>query len=202
MTSPQAIRSEAFYHIYNRGNNRENIFIEPRNYAHFLKLYILYIEPIAETYAYCLLRNHFHFLVFIKDEENLLVSSKAGSTLKLNPSQQFSKLFNAYAKSINQAYDRSGSLFQHPFGRVEIASDAHFTRLVTYIHQNPQKHHFEQDFRHWEYSSYNSILSGQPTRLRRDLVLEWFGGKERYKEAHSIFIPVGDVTTFVPEDFD
>jgi REP element-mobilizing transposase RayT len=55
------------YHIYNRGNNRENIFIEERNYRCFLQLYLKYIEPIAWTFAYCLLRNHFHLLVRIKD---------------------------------------------------------------------------------------------------------------------------------------
>jgi hypothetical protein len=55
--------------IYNRGNNGENLFREQRNYPYFLKLYAKHIEPIAETYAYCLLRNHFHLLVKIKDEK-------------------------------------------------------------------------------------------------------------------------------------
>ncbi|MBN1976347.1 MAG: hypothetical protein JW918_03000, partial [Anaerolineae bacterium] len=56
-----------YYHIYNRGNNGENIFIEERNYSYFLGLYAKYIEPIADTFAYVLLRNHFHLLVRIKD---------------------------------------------------------------------------------------------------------------------------------------
>ena len=56
-----------YYHIYNRGNNREDIFIQERNYRYFLRLYAKHIEPMADTYAYCLLRNHFHFLVRIKD---------------------------------------------------------------------------------------------------------------------------------------
>jgi putative transposase len=56
-----------FYHIYNRGNNRENIFREERNYAYFLQLYTRHIAPIAETYAYCLLKNHFHLLIRVKD---------------------------------------------------------------------------------------------------------------------------------------
>jgi len=44
--------------IYNRGNNRENLFIEERNYHYFFKLYTHYIYPIADTYAYCPMRNH------------------------------------------------------------------------------------------------------------------------------------------------
>jgi hypothetical protein len=53
-----------FYHIYNRGNNRENVFIQERNYAYFMELWWKHISQIAETYAYCLLRNHFHAEVY------------------------------------------------------------------------------------------------------------------------------------------
>jgi REP element-mobilizing transposase RayT len=60
------------YHIYNRGVNRENIFIEERNYAHFLTLYTKYIVPVADTFAYCLLRNHFHLLVRTRTEEDVI----------------------------------------------------------------------------------------------------------------------------------
>jgi len=42
-----------YYHIYNRGNNRENIFIASRNYDYFLRLYMKHILPVAETFAYC-----------------------------------------------------------------------------------------------------------------------------------------------------
>ena len=57
------------YHIYTRGNNRENLFFEARNYRHFLRLYGRYIEPVADTFAYCLLRNHLHLLVYVKTVE-------------------------------------------------------------------------------------------------------------------------------------
>ena len=60
-----------FYHIYNRGNNHENIFLQERNYAYFLDLWWKHVHPIAETWAYCLLRNHFHAVVFIKNKEDL-----------------------------------------------------------------------------------------------------------------------------------
>jgi len=175
MTSPSPLLPDTFYHIYNRGVNGENIFREERNYLYFLQLYAKHIEPVAETYSYCLMPNHFHVLLCTKPESTFS---------KQTPSQGFSNCFAAYAKAINKAYQRSGSLFEHPFGRVAITSDLQFWRVIRYIHHNPQKHHFSSDFRQWQHSSYRPILSGQPTRLMREQVLEWFGGREEYLRLH------------------
>jgi putative transposase len=60
------IEENAYYHIYNRGINGENIFKEESNYAFFLHQYAKYVSPIADTFAYCLLKNHFHLLIRIK----------------------------------------------------------------------------------------------------------------------------------------
>jgi hypothetical protein len=93
-------------------------------------------------------------------------------------SDQFSHFFNAYAKTINKAYDRTGSLFQHPFGRVPITTDRQFWNVIAYIHQNPQKHRYARDFRDWKWSSYGMILAEKPTKVKHNAVLDWFGGKE------------------------
>ena len=165
---------------------------------------------MAETYAYCLLRNHFHVLVRIRTEDEQEAYAKTlrvSQTLRVsprfqlkNPSQQFSNLFNSYAKAINKAYNRSGSLFKNPFGRVEVASDAHFISLVTYIHQNPQKHGFVADFRTWPYSSYRAFLSTKPTHLKRDEVLAWFGGLRSFEMTHQQEIDECLVAPFVGDD--
>ncbi len=221
MPSPSPLLHDTYYHIYNRGVNRENIFREERNYEYFLKLYIKHIEPVAETFAYCLLRNHFHVLVRIKSEEEiraetLRVSEKPlgsesseGETLKvlktfrvLTPSQKFSDFFNAYAKAINRAYGRTGSLFQHPFGRVSVTSDRQFWNVIAYIHQNPRKHKFVDDFREWKWSSYHSLLSEQPTRLKRAAVLEWFGGPQRYVDLHAHWVTEAESGWFAADDED
>lgn len=120
-----------YYHIYNRGNGGENLFREERNYLYFLSLYDKHVGPIAETFAYCLLSNHFHIVVRIRERERCRIANVqgAGSSL-LSPSQQFSNLFNAYTKSINQSYDRTGNLFHRPFGRIEVTSNAYLTHLV------------------------------------------------------------------------
>ena len=111
-----------FYHIYNRGNNRENIFFQERNYDYFLNLWWKHISPIAETWAYCLLRNHFHAVVYIKDRADLtglksdsanldnrevidrVRSNTYGDLSGLKPaSQYFSNFFNAYARGAMQS---------------------------------------------------------------------------------------------------
>ena len=183
MPSPSPLQPGCYYHIFNRGNNRENIFIEARNYDYFMNLYARYIEPLADTYAYCLMRNHFHFLVRIREEDETLKVSKT-FRVSIDASHAFSNLFNAYAKAINKAHDRTGSLFEHPFGRLQIDSKDHFTRLIVYIHQNPQKHGFVKDFRQWPYSSYRALISSLATFLKRQEILEWFGGREGFVNLH------------------
>ena len=68
MPSPPPLQPDSYYHVFNRGVNRQNLFFEGRNYGYFLQLYAHHIEPVADTYAYCLLPNHFHLLVRVKTE--------------------------------------------------------------------------------------------------------------------------------------
>lgn len=98
------------YHIYNRGNNKELIFKEPKNYQHFLNLWKNHINPIADSLVYSLQPNHFHFLIRTKGLEE---DEKQSKILQ----QSFANFFNTYSKSINKAYNRTGSLFQERFGR-------------------------------------------------------------------------------------
>ncbi len=215
MPNPAALQQGVYYHIFNRGNNRENIFFEERNYRHFLQLYARHVEPVADTYAYCLLRNHFHLLVRIKREEEQGV--QGGETFGdkktfgvfnqtpkvfLSPSQQFSNFFNAYAKAINKAYERTGSLFERPFERIPVESDAHFMQLVVYIHHNPEKHGLVDDFRDWPYSSYHALVSARPTHLKRDAVLDWFGGPSGVARLHEAQLPEARLAPLLLEDFE
>ena len=90
------------YHLYNRGNNKENLFKEEKNYQYLLNLWKKHIQPVAETFCYSLQPNHFHFLVQLN--ENIM------------PKKIDQYCFNAYAKGINKVYHRVGSLFQERFG--------------------------------------------------------------------------------------
>ena len=212
MSDPIPLEPGKYYHIYNRGNNRENIFNERRNYAHFLKLYAFHIGPIADTYAYCLLRNHFHLFVRVKDLTGFPTSGEVSEGKRssatnenlsgLLPSQAFSNFFNAYAKAFNKAYHRTGALFQRPFGRIEVTSEGYLFRLVTYIHQNPQRHGLVADFREWPYSSYHTLLSEKATHLKREDVLEWFGGRDSLVAVHEQVFPENLIAVLAPDDFD
>jgi REP element-mobilizing transposase RayT len=163
MTSPPRLSSGVFYHIYDRGVNRENVFVEVRNCSYFLDLYGKHVAPVVDTYAYCLLKNHFHLLVRTKDE---MLPAEASAT-SLTASAAFSNFLNAYVKAFNTTYGRTGSLFQHPFGRVAVHSQTHLLQLVRYIHINPQKHGLIDDFRVWPYSS-------------------WFDGVQGFVVAHQV----------------
>jgi len=173
-----------FYHIYNHGNNRENIFIQEQNYAYFMELWWKHTRPIADTWAYSLLRNHFHASVRIKDKEDL-----TGLKIK-EPSQYFSNFFNAYARGVNIATQRTGALFERPFKRIPVDSESYLMRLIVYIHQNPQKHKFVEDFRDWDYSSYHDFVTNVPTRLQRDSVLRLFGSQEDFIRIHQELQPL------------
>jgi putative transposase len=200
MVSAGPLAPGTYYHVFNRGTNREDVFREPRNYDYFLKLFAQYIEPVAETYAYCLLRNHFHCLVRIRDEE---ASNDARQTVAAHPaSGQFGRLFNAYAKAINKACARSGSLFEHPFRRIAVASDAHFSQLLVYIHRNPQKHGLVQDFRLWPHSSYPALVSTRPTRVQRETVLSWFGGPLGFVQTHGLDAADPGIEPLIEDDCD
>jgi REP element-mobilizing transposase RayT len=193
MTHPIPLDYTLTYHIFNRGNNREVLFKEKRNYQYFIKLYRKYILPIADTYAYCLMSNHFHFAVRVKSKDRLIrVLRKNNPRKSIKPGQIFGNLFNAYAKAVNKVYGRTGSLFENTFHRKIVTTNKHLMRLILYIHYNPQKHCFVDDFRCWPYSSYKRLISSDPTNLARAQVLELFGGKEGLIQQHTEYqIPDG-----------
>ena len=189
-----------FYHIYNRGNNREDLFLSSRNYRYFLKLYGEHIQPIAETFAYCLLPNHFHFAVRTRTEEDqetyyyeqVRLRQKRGLLYKndpvfklCHPSRAFNNFFIAYARGFNNETKRTGALFESPFERKTVDNHHYLLTLIAYIHRNPQAHGFVDDFRDWTWTSYGAMLSDNPTKIERDEVLEWFNGRFQFTDAHA-----------------
>lgn len=159
-----------------------------------------YIGPIADTYAYCLLPNHFHFLIRTKREEEIREAlshkvpfDKLVQNMSKQISLQFSHFFNGYTQAFNKQQGRSGKLFELPFRRIKVTEASYFSRLVFYIHTNPQKHGLIDDFRQWKHASYQSLLSDRPTILKRKEVLDWFGGREAYVKFHTDLKDVGPV---------
>ena len=184
----------SYYHIYNRGNNREVIFREIENYYFFLGRYQKYLGNLVDTYAYCLMPNHFHFLIRVKGEAQEYKSLEDFCTLPRQPpryltplQQAFRDFFISYARSFNNRYSRTGSLFQYKFKR-RIADDIPYRlRLVTYIHNNPVVAGLVHQPGDWTFSSYRAILAKNTTALKREAVLNWFDGRASFIAAHQNF---------------
>jgi hypothetical protein len=100
------------------------------------------------------------------------------------PSLAFKNLFIAYTRAFNRATGRTGTLFERPFHRKPVDSQAYFLTLINYIHQNPQKHGLIADFRDWKWSSYGAYCSDRPSNIRREQVIAWYGGQRSFFEAH------------------
>ncbi len=178
------------YHIYNRGINGCNLFQENENYEYFLHLYAKYISVIAETFAWVLMKNHFHFLVRIKSVKELNLQGFENleglkGTNRNFANQQFSNLFNAYSKAINKRYKRTGSLFEHPFRRVQVTAIGQLKYLIYYIHHNPIHHGFCKHSLEYPWSSYLTILSPKTTKLNRKEVLGWYNDKNNFIKYHN-----------------
>ena len=192
-----------YYHIYNRGNNGIDVFFEPENYYHFLRLYAKYIEPIAETFAWCLMKNHFHILVRIKDKEEIIVSELTYTTTEtpkvIEPFRQFSHLFNAYTQAINKRHHRTGSLFEANYERKLVSSEKYFQQLIYYIHNNPVHHGFVKQMSMYPWSSYDSILSEKPTMLKRAKVIALYSGKENFRTYHNEVHNLEEISDFIIE---
>ena len=182
-----------FYHIYNRGINGCNLFHDNENYEYFLHLYDKHAAKVVNTFAWVLMKNHFHFLVQIKKEEEIILffqnlegfRNLQGLKNRNRINQQFSNLFNAYTKALNKRYYRTGSLFEHPFKRIPVTSNDQLKYLVYYIHHNPIHHGFCENFLEYPWSSYLTMLSPKKTKLSREEVIRWFENKTYFEEYHS-----------------
>jgi REP element-mobilizing transposase RayT len=178
-----------YYHIYNRGNNSQPIFFENENYRYFLQLIKKYLEPVADIYSYCLIKNHYHLLIRVKpvneiNAEKLTYTTK-DKPKKVSVTLQLSHLFNAYTQAINKRFNRTGSLFEPKFHRIEIDTDEYLIQSILYIHNNPVKHNVCKQAKDYFWSSYNPILSNTNENKDFGHVLYLFGGRENFIIAHN-----------------
>lgn len=120
-------RSNSFYHVYNRGNNKMRIFIEPCDFLLFKGLMYRYAkkEDIA-VISYCYMPNHFHFVFLIKDD--------------LESVPRFMRAYmTAYVMYFNRKYQRVGHLLQGPFQARRIKDRRDLNSVIEYIKKNPEE---------------------------------------------------------------
>ena len=141
MATRPTYTQDAYYHFYNRGAHRDSIFREPENYLFVLGKLKHYCRELALTpIAYCLMPNHYHFLIRQDGEQ------AAG----LLPQ----RIFNSYTKAYNKRYEHSGTLFESNYKVITVQTESYVLNVCRYIHANPVKHGIVTDLRDWPYSNY------------------------------------------------
>lgn len=189
----EVLLPDGIYHIYNRGINSCEIFNSDENYLYFLKKFNTYLSPTCNVYAYCLMPNHFHFLIKIKEKETIdLYASQHLKSIERNEkglhsgsnvfSKQMSKFISCYTQSYNKVNIRHGSLLESPFKRIKVDNEDYLKNLILYIHRNPSDE--SKIFENYIYSSYLAITSSKKTILLRDDVLRLFGSQENFIYSH------------------
>ncbi len=188
------IQKGYLYHIYNQGNNRQKIFYSRDNYLFFLSKIHQYIIPYADILAWCLMPNHFHLMVYVKEME-LLIAKSEGFT----PSEALTKkrtfndsigiMLRSYTRAFNKQNKKSGSLFRKQTKAECINCSTGITLSFIgntstikppeqqypeicfyYIHQNPVKAGLVTTASDWEFSSakdYVGLRNGKLISIER-----------------------------------
>jgi REP element-mobilizing transposase RayT len=193
----EIFEEEQVYHIYNRSNGKEKLFRDTRNYHFFLLKYANYINPIANTYALCLIPNHFHAMVKIKSLDLINQNRQKRNMVNVDNfssfiSKKWANFFSSYTQSYNKFYERSGNLFNASFKRKKVENPDYYTALAIYIHQNPIKHKLVRDLKDWPFNSYLNYINGSPITeldaiIDKDPLIEWFGSIKHFEAIHQQF---------------
>lgn len=147
------------YHIYNRGNYKQQIFFSDENYFHFLNLTNKYLSPSADILAWCLMPNHFHFLIHANEKSIFPVQGSPMPVLSF--SFGIRMLLSSYTKAINKAMGRHGNLFQQRTKSklVNIPQKNYAETAFHYIHQNPLKAGLVNKLEDWQFSSFKDYCN-------------------------------------------
>jgi putative transposase len=142
------------YHIYNRGNNKQTIFFSRDNYLYFLDKVNKYIYPSCDILSWCLMPNHFHFLIHANPVTCEIVKQ---APLRINKlTEGIRLLLSSYTQGINVQLNRTGNLFQQKTRSkcVLDGDDKYGYTTFHYIHQNPFKAKLVSRMEDWEFSSF------------------------------------------------
>jgi len=175
------------YHVYNRGINKQDIFLDKKDYAMFmfyLKLYLKKSEDIKDIdiqkrayllrknfyeridlVSFCLMPNHFHLIIKQRGEKDIADFMKC--------------LMTNYSMYCNKRHNRVGTLFQGRYKAVLIKNDEYLLHLSRYIHLNPLAKGLSLG--KYDYSSYQSYLGLKNLKwLNTNLILDYFDNHNQH----------------------
>ena len=164
---PRPLRVEfpgAFYHAFNRGVEKRQIFLDEKDFKFFLKLLGIVSNKLsAVIHAYCLMTNHYH----------LFIETPLG-----NLSQIMHYVNSLYAQYFNFKYSRVGSLFGGRYKSILVESDNYSLGLSRYIHLNPVKANLVERPENWQWSSYGAYIKEAKREdfLKTEFLMDFFPG--------------------------
>jgi len=207
------LEADKIVHLSYQTSGEDKLFLSDENYIHLLKLYATWLAPVADTYAYCLLPKQIHFLVKIKPEKELFTylkmngkfpdetmrfeeiknlqlipESPLGTIFSMHLTKQITTFLNEYLVENKQAQLKGGGFSAPNIKKLEITADDQLSIAIINIHQKPMVLGEIANFEQWKYSSYAAILSDKPSALKREKVLDLFGSREKYVQAHQTSI--------------
>jgi putative transposase len=143
-----------YYHLYNRGVNRQPIFFQAENWGFFIRRLRHYCHPdLIDVVSYCLMPTHYHLLVGLKTDQ---LSQRIMHPLSIS-----------YTKAINRQQSRVGPLFQGPFQARPVDKDSYLIHLSRYLHLNPVAAGLVARPQDWLYSSYRDTIGLRSGTLPR-----------------------------------
>ena len=157
MPYQEKVYKNYFYHLYNRGNNYQDIFFEEKNYYFFIKRITEYFEDKIEIIAYVLMPNHYHFII------------KPNIDGYLEKAMQ--KFSTSYTKAINKSQGRVGHLFQGRYKIKLVPENNYLLHLSRYIHLNPVRANLAKSPEDWKFTSYHDFVGLRDTPFLKKSII-------------------------------
>ena len=195
----QNFEEGCYYHIYNHSVSNQNIFVSEKDYVDFLSKHFKYLSCAFETMAYCLMPNHFHFLIKVKPQEIILENakreiSKASASFQRREADlnvfildQYRRYFSSFSLAFNARNNHRGQLFLKRFKRISIDPDDKLIYMICYIHHNPIHHRHTKDYTSWKYSSFKQYNLNEIGTHIDNIIEKYFGGIENFNKFHNSF---------------
>ncbi len=167
------IEENHIYHIYNRSNDL--VFYNKENYLFFLKKVVKLIKPYCEILAWCLMPNHFHFMIYADKRSSQSTNERHRPNLQVL-SKQFATLTSNMSQAINKQQNRRGSLWVHATKAKQLSGQTYFGiesfykrdiifTCFNYIHQNPVEANLVSKPEDWNFSSFKDFLDARNGKL-------------------------------------
>ena len=192
------------YHIFNRGNNKQNIFFDDRDWIRFLFLVLYFQSPasfenLSRPVSYFVKHRVFNIgnrivekiiakryvelvsFAFVPNHFHLIIHAKEENGI----SQYMQRILNAYTKYFNAKYKKTGHLFQGPFKAVHIESNEQLLHLSAYIHRNPREIKCWKNREHlYFFSSYQDYFKENRWNnlLKNQIIMDQFSSGGDYKK--------------------